>query len=534
MGLVKSQPTSSGVLSPFRHLAFAVIWTATVISNVGMWMQDTAGSWLMTSLNADPRIVALVQVAVSFPMFLLGLPAGALADIFNRRYLLISMETVGTLLTVIFALLIATNHITPAILLLLIFLTSVASALIAPAWEAIVPQLVGKKDLPPAVSLNSVGVNISRAIGPALGGWLIANWGIAIPFWANAISNLGVLASLIWWRMPTRPKKDLPPERFGNAIRLGIRHARYNPFLRATLMRSLSFFIFASAYWALLPLVARNQIAGGVAIYGVLLGAIGFGAVIGAFATAKTRKKLGPNRVVVLGSVGTAVALVLFGTAREPIMAIAASLVAGVSWISVISTLNTSAQLALPEWVRGRGIAVYTTVMFGAMALGSELWGQVASIVNLAFAHYFAAVGMLAAIPLSYFWKLQSGQFVDLTPSMFWPEPMISAKVSKDRGPVLVTIEYVIDEKNQEEFLRAMYKLAAERRRTGAYQWGVFENIARKGHWLEMFVVDSWLEHLRQHRRLTEADRLIEANVHKFQIQGEVKATHYVAPDDQD
>jgi MFS family permease len=523
-------PSRSGSpLSPFRHRAFAVVWTAVLVSNIGIWMQNAAAGWLMTSLDPDPRIVAMVQVATALPIFLFGVPAGALADIFDRRRLLLAMEIVITLMTAFFALLLALDRVSPTSLLAFIFLSGIATALMAPAWQAIVPQLVGREDLASGIALNSTGINISRAIGPALAGFLIAYLGMAAPFSINVATNLACVGALLWWRPAKEVGTDLPPERFGSAILVGLRHARYNRPLRATLLRATGFFLFASAYWALLPLVARDQVAGGPGLYGLLLGAIGVGAVAGAFVLPRFKSKLGPDRVVALGSAGTALALLLFGLARQPAVALAASALAGLSWIAVVATLNVSAQMALPAWVRGRGLAVYVTVLFGGMALGSLMWGEMASLTGLPAAHYTAAALALVAIPLLRRWTLHTDAGRDLTPSMHWPEPLLSDDVGDDRGPVLITVEYRIASGNQQAFLAAIRDVAASRKRDGAYDWHVFEDAAEKGRWLETFLVDSWLEHLRQHERVTNADRALDEAVLRFQTNGLPKVTHYIA-----
>src|SRR5262245_33041635 len=435
------KPSVGSAWSPFKHASFTVLWTATVVANVGSWMYNAASGWLMTSLNPDPLIVSLVQVATTLPMFLFALPAGALADIVDRRKLLIVNEVAITVISAVYALIVWLGVATATNLLLFTFLTVVGTALTAPALQSVVPQLVPKQDLQPAVALNSVGFNVSRAIGPALGGVTIAALGIAAPFWINAISNLGIICALLWWRSPQTGNRPLPAERFSSAIRAGFRHARSNPHLRATLLRAVGFFVFASAYWALLPLVARRQIAGGPELYGILLGAIGAGAVCGAFALPWLKAKLGPDRLVAAGSIGTAITLTLFGLAREPIVALLASVIAGVSWIAVLASLNVSAQVALPDWVRGRGLAIFVTVFFGAMTLGSVLWGHVAGVVGLPVAHFLAAAGALVAIPLSWRWKLQTGAGVDLTPSVHWPAPLTAQDIEPDRGPALVTVE---------------------------------------------------------------------------------------------
>jgi hypothetical protein len=349
------------------------------------------------------------------------------------------------------------------------------------------------------------------------------------PFWIDSLSSLGVLAALFWWRAGSRTQRALVPERFGSAIVIGLRHARYNPGLRATLFRAMGFFTFAAAYWALLPLVARNQLAGGAGLYGLLLGAIGCGAVAGTFALPRFRRWLGTDKLINLGTIGTALALALFGLARQPGIAFLASVIAGVSWIAVVATLNVSAQMALPGWVRGRGLATYATGMFGALSLGSLVWGQAASFLGISTAHYLAAGGALLAVPLLHRWRLQSGAHLDLTPSMHWPEPIVTGNIDKDRGPVLVTVEYHIASENRDAFLRALRQSAAERRRDGAYRWGIFEDTALPGRWLETFLVDSWIEHQRQHRRVTNTDKLAEAEVRRLHIGGAPKVTHYIA-----
>ncbi|HTK12569.1 MAG TPA: MFS transporter [Xanthobacteraceae bacterium] len=500
--------------SPFRHKVYRLLWIATVASNVGAWMYSAAASWLMTSLNPDPVMVSLVQVATSLPMFLFALPAGALADIIEKRRFIILLEVTVTAVAALFATLLSLGFVGPATLLIFTFLGATCSALEAPAWQSIVPQLVQSEDLPGAIAANSVGVNISRAVGPALAGILIASVSLTAPFWIDVFSNMGVIAVFLWWRPSPQRSSILPAERFTGAIRAGFRYVAYNQPFRATLARSVGFFLFASAYWALLPLLARNQLAGGPELYGLLLGAIGAAAVGGAFVLPRLKRTFGADGVVILGEFGTAVALILLGIAREPAVAVLACVFAGTSWIAAIANLNTSAQLSLADWVRGRGLAMYVTVFFGSMAVGSIIWGEIARTIGLAAAHFVAAAGALAAIPLTLRWKLQSGAVLDLTPSMDWPEPVIESEVQIDSGPVLVLVEYRVDAINRKPFLEALAALAQERKRDGSYDWGVFEDTAENGRFLETFLVESWLEHLRQHERVTKADQVIANKVH--------------------
>ena len=519
---------SASAASAFRHKAFAIIWIATVISNIGTWMYNLASGWLMLGLNADPFIVSLVQVANSLPMFLFAIPAGALVDIVDRRRFLIVGESGTTLVALLFAALVWQHLVTPTSLLVFSFIVTVGSAITAPAWQAVVPQLVTREDLPSAVAANSAGINVSRAIGPALGGALVNGFGIAAPFWVDALSNLGVIGALIWWRPPPKFSSGLPPESIGGAIRTGIRHARYNNHLRGTLLRAVAFFIFGSGYWALLPLVVHSRTGGGAGLYGILLGCIGFSAVCGAFSLPRLRRHWNADRLLVGGTLATSIATGLFAIAQQAWMAVLASVIAGLAWIVSLSSLNISAQTSLPDWVRGRGLAVYVTAMFGALTLGSALWGEVAARMSLPLALLLCAAGGILVIPLTSRWKLQTGAHVDFSPSLHWPAPVVVRHVDADRGPVMVTVEYRIDPANRLPFLKALGIYGRERRRDGAYDWGVYEDPAQPGRFVETFRTDSWLEHLRHHQRVTRADRVLESEVRRFQLGGDPKTTHLI------
>ena len=533
-GPLKSQhlPTrTKGVpaWAPFTHRTFAIIWLATVVSNIGSWMYNVATGWLMVSLDASPLTVSMVQVANTLPMFLFAIPAGALVDIIDQRRFLIAGEVAVTVTSTAFALLVWLHLIGPASLLILSFLVTVGSAFTAPAWQAIVSQLVPKAELPSAVAANSVGINISRAVGPALGGLLVVSVGLGAPFWVNAVSNVGVVAALLWWRPPSKPVVPLPAESFSSGVRTGLRHARYNPSLGATLVRTIGFFLFASAYWALLPLVANRQIAGGAALYGVLLGAIGAAAVGIALVLRSLRTRLGANWLLAVASIVTGAATALYAVAHRPLTAIVASLLAGASWICAVSSLNVSAQVSLPDWVRGRGLAMYITVMFGTLTAGSALWGQVATWWGIPVALFIAGAGAVIAVPVTWRWKLQLGEHVDFSPSLQWPAPVTTHAVEPDRGPVLITIEYRINLNDRDAFLNALARSSNARRQGGAYNCGIFEDPNEEGRFVETFMTDSWLEHLWQHRRVTKAEEQELYTVRRFQIGEGPKATHLIA-----
>jgi len=519
----------TSLLAPFRVRVFAILWMATMVSNIGGWMYGAAAGWLMTSLTKDPFVVSLVQVASSAPLFLLALAAGALTDTVDKRRLLIWGESATAVISAIFAAAVWLNLITPASLLWFIFLIGALAALTSPAWQAVVPSLVPKDEIPGAISANSVGFNLSRAIGPALAGAIIGPLGIAAQFVINAVSNFGVIGVLIRWREPQAAATTLPPERFSSAVGIGLRYALNNIALRRTFVRTVAFFLFASSYWALLPLIARLRVSGGPAIYGFLLGAIGLGAVGAAFVMPYLKRRLGADGIVAFASLGTVIALVLFGIARGPVVATIASIVAGASWIAGVATLNVSAQLSLPDWVRGRGLAMYMTVMFGAMTVGSALWGQVATLWNVQTALYVAAAAMLVAIPLTWRWNLQTGEALDLTPSTQWPAPVVGRSIEGGDGPVLVTIEYRVTADNRQSFLSALYLLQHERLRDGANAWGIFEDTSESGRFLETFLVPSWAEHLRQHQRVTNADYVLQEHI-IGQLQGDPQIAHFVAP----
>ena len=529
-GVPSSTPRASA-LAPFRYRLFTTIWIASVVANIGTWMYGAAAGWLMTDLNPNPLMVSLVQSVSNLPLLLFALPAGALADLVDLRWLVRVLEIATTIVSAIFAALVSFRMVDPIILLIFVFLIGALAALEAPAWQAVVPQLVSREDLGSAIAANSIGINISRAIGPALGGVLIGVAGIALPFWLNAMSNLGVIGAFFLWRSCTAEHGGLPAERYFSAIRTGLRYARNNRALQATFARSIGFFLFASSYWALLPNLARYQIGGGPQLYGLMLGAIGVGAVLSAVFLPRLNTLLSPDRVVDLGQALTAVALAILGSAHDPAVAIAGCLVAGVAWITVLASLNVAAQVALPDWVRGRGLALYVTVFFGTMTAGSVLWGGVASLRGLPLAHFIAAAGSIAVIPLLRGWKLRIAAGFDLTPSAHWPSPVMATEFPNDAGPVMVTVEYDVPTVNREAFRSAIYEYSRERKRDGAYAWGIFRDTANENRYIETFLVASWVEHLRQHERVTKADRLLEQRVRTL-VRSDPITTHaiYVNP----
>ena len=401
----------------FSYPTFTVIWAASIVLNVGNAMFDTSSAWLMTSLNADPVAVSLVQVAASLPVVLFTLPAGALADLTDLRRFLIVVEIAVIVVIAIFATLVSLGRATSVVLLLATFFLSAGTSFSAPAWQSMIPLLVKRSELHSAITANGVGYNFSRAVGPALAGLAIGWFGIAAPFWIDCAACIVIVAALIWCRSPRATARGLPSRDLTAAVSSGLRHTANNQLLRATLARAMAFFLFASASWALLPLVARSQMAQGPACYGVLLGAIGAGAFGGSLGLGLVKRKLGPDGVVVFGTLGTALALVLFGLARAPVTAVCASVIVGASSSVVVASLHASAHSALQDWVRARGVAIFLTVIFGSMTIGSVVWGYVAGMEGLPVAHFVAAVGAILLIPLTRRWRLAPAAGFDFSTS---------------------------------------------------------------------------------------------------------------------
>lgn len=526
----KAEPAVAkpGAWSPFGHSAFAVLWTATLLSNIGTWMHDVGAGWLMTELSPSPLTVAAVQAATTLPIFLFALPAGALADIVDRRRLLITVNLLLGAVAAVLAFLVSHNAVTPTLLLIVTFAMGTGAAVMAPAWQAIVPQLVPKTELASAVALNSMGINISRAIGPALAGFLIVSYGLAVPFMLNAISVVGIVAALIWWRPAESRTSTLPPEAIVPAMISGVRYALHSAPLKSTLVRAAGFFVFASAFWAMLPLIARQVLAGDATLYGILLGCLGAGAVAGAVLLPKIKGKLGADGTVMFGTVGLAVVIVLVALAPNRTLAAFASALAGICWISVLSTLNVSAQTALPNWVRARGLSIFLMVFYGSMTVGSILWGHLASHVGIPTALLVAAAGSVIAMLLTRNVKLSQSQDMDLAPAMHWPQPIVSSDHEGDRGPVMIQLVYEIDAADRARFFELMKDLAEGRRRNGAYAWALMEDLSVPNRYIETWQEASWLQHLRHHERVTGADRSIQQEIWKLNRSGAPpSATHW-------
>ncbi|MEM8632868.1 MAG: MFS transporter [Pseudomonadota bacterium] len=518
--------------APFRYHAFTLLWTAALISNVGTWMHEVGAGWLMTTLSPSPGVVALVQAATTLPVFLFALFAGALADRLDKRKMLIVINVLMLAVALALAVLVQAGAMTPVLLIVFTFLIGTGAAFMAPAWQAVVPALVPRDTLQPAIALNSMGINISRAIGPALAGVLIASVGLASPFFVNALSFIAIIAALVLWR-PEASAKKATQQPILAAMATGLRHVRHNPPMRATLVRALAFFFFASAYWALLPLVARSIPGGGAELYGILLTLVGAGAVGGALILPGLRARYDANTTAAAGILGTGVAILLMASAWRAEMAMAGSLLGGLAWITVLTTFHVSAQTALPNWVRARGLSVFLMVFFGSMALGATVWGQIASLTSPMVSMLLAAAGLIIGLPFVQRYRLGQAEGLDLTPASLWPAAPIVAEddgAHSDKGPVMVTIEYDVSPLQVTAFLEAIHALSGERLRDGAYGWQVYRSVEDEGRWIEAFWLTSWQDHLDQHDRATEEDAHLRDSVRAFDQNGAPRIRHFIAP----
>jgi MFS family permease len=514
---------------PLRHAPYRRIWVAALVSNLGTWMHEAAGAWLMTTLAPSPFTVALMQTAATLPFFLLAFPAGALADVVDRRRLLLATQTWMALAAAALGALTLSGRTTPPLLLGLTFTLGIGAAVTAPAWQSMTPELVPRADLAAAVALNAVAFNLARAVGPAAGGLTTASVGPGVVFLVNAVSFLAVLVTLVRWRRPAVPTFEVPEDVFG-AMRAGARYVRHSLPLRAVLARSAVFVVFASAVWSLLPLVARQLLGLGAVGYGVLLGCLGLGAVLGATVLPRLRERFLVDRLMAAATLLFAVASATLGAVHAPIPAGVVLVGAGMAWLAVMSSINVAAQTAVSGWVRARALAVSLLVIQGSMAGGALLWGGLADRIGVPNVLLLAAGGLVGGLAVVSRFPLAASEGLDLSPAEPIPAPALAGNLAPNDGPVLVTVEYRIDPARAEEFVEAIRRMARIRRRDGAQLWGVFRDAVDPARWLETFTVESWAEHLRQHERVTVSDRELQAVARSFHVGPTRPAvTHYIA-----
>ena len=517
--------------APLRWPVFRGLFVATIASNIGTWMHDVGAAWMMTALSPSPAMVALVPAAAALPIVALALPAGALADLLDRRRLLIATQAWMMAASALLGGLTLAGLVGAPLLLAATLALGIGTALTGPAWQALLPELVRRREVPAALGLNGLAINGARAVGPALGGLIVARLGPAAAFLLNAASFLGVLVILKRWDRPVvRPAS--PPETFLGALAAGARYARHARALRAILVRAGAFTLCASALWALLPTLVRRTLLGGALDYGLLLACVGAGAVVAAFALPRLRRLAAPDVQVTAAFVLMSAALGGMALVRRPGLLAGILVAAGIAWLVALTALHAVAQAVLAPWVRGRGLAVLLLVTYSGLAGGSLLWGGVAARVGVDAGFALAGLVMLLAAAAISGRGLPAGTAGEPAPRCRWPDGGFADDRAGASGTVLVTVEYRIDPADAAAFAAAMEEVRSFRMRDGAQRWDLFSDPALPGRYLESFLVGSWTEHLRQHARLTDTDRNAEERARRFHVGPQPPIiAHYVARD---
>lgn len=511
MAAVDPAPASvppATTLSPFRYPVFRQVWMASMASNFGGLIQSVGAAWLMLSITTSEHMVALVQASVTLPIMLLSLLSGAMADNFDRRRVMLAAQSFMLLVSLTLAVCAWFGVVTPWLLLLFTFLIGCGAAFNAPAWQASVGDMVPRHQLASAVALNSMGFNIARSAGPALGGIIVAAGGAAMAFGINALSYVAVLVVLARWR-PTLQPQPLPRETLGLAMAAGLRYAAMSPSIRTVLLRSVVFGVGASSLMALMPLIAKALVGGGPLTYGLLLGAFGVGAVAGAVSSAWLRRHVANETIVRGACLAFAVSAALATTFPSVAATMLVLMLGGAAWVLALSTFNMTVQLSVPRWVMARSLSLYQMSAFGGMAGGSWLWGEVSASHDIHTALLCAAGVLAGCAALGLRWPLAQAEDRNLGPLRTWAAPATAVPVEASTGPVVVSIEYRIREEDIVEFLQAMAERRRIRRRDGAQQWRLLRDVADPMLWIERYKTPTWLEYVRHNNRITFDDASI-------------------------
>jgi MFS family permease len=523
-----SAPSTVGPWRPLQSPTFRNLLAADLVADVGTFMQSVGAAWLMISLKSTPIYVALIQTASALPFFVFALPAGAIGDIVDRRKLILFTETWMLLVAIAVAGFTIMGWMSPVLLLILTFALSAGDAFEAPTWRAVLPDVVPQEDLQAASALNGIEFNFARAIGPGLAGFIVAVAGVGTTFVLNAASFIGVIAVIARWKSPTH-KRTVPPETVWRGTATGLRYIRYSPAIRKLFLRTGLVTFFATALTALLPLIAHN-VSSSPVIFGILLGCFGLGAVVGAVVMQRARARWSAEIVISSGVLIYGLATLAAAAFRVLPLLCAATFVGGAAWIMYISIVNVMILNRSPDWVRARVLSISTLVLQGSVAVGSATWGALASHFGLTVALLWAGAGTVVATALGLVLPLPVAT-VDVTAWNHWPLPNLdgdSLPAGYDTGPVLVTVEYEVSAENAKEFIKVVRRYGRIRRRDGASRWTIFRDLENTSHYVETFIVSSWGEHLRQHERLTRADREVEEHLQKY-VQGIPKVRHLIS-----
>lgn len=516
-------------LAPFRYPMYQAIWGATLLSNLGVWVQSVGAAWLMTTIAPSADMVALVQTATAAPVLLFSLFGGTLADLWDRRKVFLTGQLIVFTGAVTLAVMQGVGAVTPWLLLALTFLLDTGSALRQPAYQSSVSELVPREELVNAISLNSIAFNLARASGPALGGVIVAGWGVQGAFLFNAASNIVILIVLMMWRRP-KPVSDLPREPILQAMVGGLRYVRGSPPILAAMLRCASFTACAGSVWALLPLIARQDLGGGAEHYGLLLGCLGIGAVAGALTIGPLRQRVSGEYLIAGGTLAFTIPCLAIGMWPRQEVAIPALLIGGAAWMTTLSSFNVMVQLSAAGWVKARALAIYSMALFAGLALGSWGWGHAATLIGTHTALIVAGCALLATLTMAPFLRLPSDLNRDLSPMPGVVRPVLAPGVRPGDGAVAVTVSYRIDPERAAHFLKAIRPLRRLRLRDGALRWTIYQDSSDPGRWIEAYILASWLDDLRHQQRMTVADREVIERVNGFHLESELpKTTHLIA-----
>jgi len=500
-----SNAQSSSTLAPLRIPIFRRMWIASLGSNFGGLIQGVGAAWMMTSISESAAQVALVQASTTLPIMLFSLIAGAVVDSFDRRRLMLCAQVFMALVSVSLAVTAWKGLMTPWLLLMFTFLIGCGGAFNNPAWQASVGDIVPRNQVSSAVLLNSVSFNVTRSVGPAIGGAIVAAAGAATTFAVNAVSYIGLIV-VIWFWKPVRNPSALPRERLRAAMGTGLRYVALSPNIMRVLLRGFVFGTTTVVVLALLPLVARHLVQGDALTYGILLGAFGVGAVLGAMASQQIREHLSNETQVRCAFFAFAICALVTAFSTEIIITGAALILGGASWVLALSLFNTTVQLATPRWVVGRALSLYQMSIFGGMAFGSWLWGSIAEAADLSVALICASIGMLAGALIGLKIPLLSNEVLNLDPLNRWQEPKVSVPVEPRSGPITIVVEYRIAIEAQVQFHLAMIDRRQTRRRNGAHDWALNQDLSDPEVWVESYEIPTWLDYVRLHSRTTHAD----------------------------
>lgn len=498
--------SSGGTFAPLRNKAYAFFLLALFVSSAGSWMFAVGAAWLMTDLDASDTMVALVQTASLLPVMLFSVPGGALGDLFDRRRVLLISQIALASNAVAFALVVQTGIAQPWLVLLFAAIGGTGTAFARPTMNAVIPTMVGRSDLMAAMNLKSIAFNLSRAVGPAVAGGLVALLGQAAPFWGDAISFSAVIAFLFFWRPKAKVQDDLPREHLSRAVRAAFVFARYDPALRQTLAKTILFFLPAAALWSLMPLIARERLDGGAFLYGLMLGGAGIGAVMSGLVVKRIDQHFGSNTVVAGGTVLLALSLCGLALANSAPLAVGIAIVGGAGWQIAFSLCSTSAQYALPTWIGARGMALFQMAMFGGLGLGSAGWGALSERTDIATSLFVAAGTALVLGVIAWRFKLNLAKGADLSPADDFPaHDQVTGKPG--RGPVMVQIAYDLGRADRADITRRVRALRKPRLREGVMDWGLYADPDHEGRLIESYTSPSWDEHERERSRLTKDDQ---------------------------